>query len=372
MSKPKTSGVSVEEITKFPHSIALIQTTIPAFLGYTERIPINYHKPLKIKSILEYEQYIGKVKKENIHLKDTKKGITIVEPQMQFLMYHSHQMYFANDGGPYYIISVGDYTSPEIKLQSLQAGLNMIESIKESILFLDTISLIDESKFYDIYNQTINKAYDIEKKRFVLLDKYYGNSTSTSNNFNTIEYFRSEVTSNSYAVAYFSHLKSILNYTFDNQYTINHISEKTIRNFYADKIVALEYLKTLANDEILSEYPNLFILSELLAQAIAIVEKVNETSDEEIDLEDSKEILEAMQNGIIDSVDTNFLDEFDDLILTLTYKLSTTEDKVGNANCKILENIKTTDSLLYYQIKDIIKSLKVILPPSSTMAGIYG
>lgn len=378
MSNPITLGVSVEEITKLPHSIALVETAIPAFIGYTEFIPTNYDKPLRIKSLLEYEKYFGKAKKESIQLRDTEKGVTIVAPQVQFLMYYSLQMYFANGGGPCYIISVGNYTSPNVNLLSLQNGLNMIEYIREPILivFPDAISLTEEIDFYDIYNQAIDKAHDETKNRFVILDTYYGNSTSTSNTLNTIEYFRSEITSTSNAAAYFPHLKTILNYTFDAQATINHVglqgSEQASSNFYADEIAVLENLKALASNEILSGSPNLFVLTDLLARAIDIVEKINETADEKIELEDSIEILEAIQDGIIDSVDTNFLDEFDDLIVNLIYKLSITEDKVGNANGRTLENLKTSDSLLYNQIKEAMKSLKVILPPSSTIAGVYG
>ena len=38
----KTPGVYIEEIPKFPPSIAAVETAIPAFIGYTERpIPIG-------------------------------------------------------------------------------------------------------------------------------------------------------------------------------------------------------------------------------------------------------------------------------------------------------------------------------------------
>lgn len=37
----KTPGVYIEEISKFPPSIAQVETAIPAFVGYTERIMIN-------------------------------------------------------------------------------------------------------------------------------------------------------------------------------------------------------------------------------------------------------------------------------------------------------------------------------------------
>ncbi|MFY7813886.1 MAG: hypothetical protein ACOVRK_01725, partial [Chryseobacterium taeanense] len=73
-----TPGVFIEEITKLPNSIALIDTAMPVFIGYTEKIPAGYNiddndnEKLKISSLLEYEDKFGKAKKENILLKDVK------------------------------------------------------------------------------------------------------------------------------------------------------------------------------------------------------------------------------------------------------------------------------------------------------------
>ena len=37
MAAYKTPGVYVEEIVKFPPSVAQVETAIPAFIGYTQR-----------------------------------------------------------------------------------------------------------------------------------------------------------------------------------------------------------------------------------------------------------------------------------------------------------------------------------------------
>ncbi|MPS66698.1 hypothetical protein [Chryseobacterium sp.] len=75
----KTPGVSVEEITRLPYSVALADTAIPAFIGYTDFATVGYNKPYKISSFLQYEEYFGKAKQESIQLKDVEgKGVTIV------------------------------------------------------------------------------------------------------------------------------------------------------------------------------------------------------------------------------------------------------------------------------------------------------
>lgn len=394
MSHPTAPGVSVEEITALPYSVALIDTTMPAFIGYTDQIPSGYNKPLKISSLLEYENSFGKAKKESIQLKDVAgKGVTLVVPEVQFLMYYSLQMYFANGGGPCYIVSVGNYTSAPESVP-LKNGLNMIENnIKEPLLlvFPDAVSLT-ETDFYDLYNHTTGKLET--KKWFAILDTYDGNSTTTSNNLNTIGKFRAEVNSTSHAAAYFPHLKTVLNYTFDESVTpITHVglqqAGQDSATFYAGEVKALENLQSLASDEILGGYANASVLADLLGQAIAIAEEVYETADETsgetIDgkgdlseaIEEAKAVLDAIYDGIIDDFampdgfdkDTPiFSGEFQALIDAIL----TVKDEKGDADGITLKNLESTNSSLYNQIKEAIRSSSVVLPPSSTMAGVYG
>lgn len=394
MLNPATPGVSVEEITKLPYSVAYIETAMPAFIGYTELLPVGSNEPFRISSLLEYEQYFGKAKEENIQLQDVEgKGATIVAPHAQFLMYYSLQMYFANGGGPCYIISVGDYTSAEVQLSSLETGLGKIDhkNIKEPILiiFPDAISLANESDFYSIYNQAIDKAKDENKNRFVILDTYYGNSVIQSNNLTTIESFRSKVNPTNHAAAYFPHLKTILNYTFDETKTpIIHTGLQKAGQgsalFYAGEIAALDELKRLASAEISTGSADAYVLADLLDQAIAIAEEVNETADagdkknaltEVID--EAKVVLEAIYDGIIDDfmipdgLDENapvFSGEFD----ALKTAILEIKDEKGDANGITLKNLESSNSALYNQVKKEMLSLKVVLPPSSAIAGAYG
>ncbi|MCW1961449.1 phage tail sheath family protein [Chryseobacterium viscerum] len=394
MLNPATPGVSVEEITKLPYSVAYIETAMPAFIGYTELLPVGYNEPFTISSLLEYEQYFGKAKEENIQLQDVEgKGATIIAPQAQFLMYYSLQMYFANGGGPCYIISVGDYTSAQVQLSSLEAGLAKIDhkNIKEPILiiFPDAVSLTNESEFYSIYNQAIDKAKVENKNRFVILDTYYGNSVVQSNNLTTIESFRSKVNPTNHAAAYFPHLKTILNYTFDETKTpIVHTGLQKAGQgsalFYAGEIAALDELKRLASAEISTGSADAYVLADLLDQAIVIAEEVNEAADAgdkknaltEV-INEAKVVLEAIYEGIIDDfkipddLDENapvFSGEFD----ALKTAILEVKDEKGDANGITLKNLELSNSALYNQVKKEIQSLKVVLPPSSAIAGAYG
>jgi len=396
MPNPTTPGVSVEEITRLPHSVSLIDTAIPVFIGYTELTPANHTEPLDISSLLEYEKSFGKPKKEHIQLKDTQdKGVELIVPEAQFLMYYSLQMYFVNGGGSCQIISVGNYTSDEVKLTDLSRGVEMIKDSYDPklIIFPDAVSLI-EADFYTIYNETIDKRESGKKNWFVIVDTYYGNSATQSNNLNTIGNLRKEVNLTTYAAAYFPHLTTVLNYTFDETETpIIHTGlqkqGQDSASFYAGEIAALDELKSLASHEISSESANAVVLVDLLAQAIAIAEEVNETADgtsTETDnpkgnliqaIEEAKAVLEAIYDGTIDDLvipDNSDADApvFSGEFEALKMAILAVKDEVGAANGMTLKNLELSNSALYNQIKKEIMSVKVVLPPSSAMAGVYG
>src|SRR4030095_7049908 len=122
----KTPGVYVNEIPSFPPSIAQVATAIPAFIGYTQiakDLQGNSltNKPTRITSMLEYELYFGKGQLEaNIQItyaQSTSGKTTTDTISFSFLapgksrhnMHSSVRFFFANGGGPCYIVSVGPY-----------------------------------------------------------------------------------------------------------------------------------------------------------------------------------------------------------------------------------------------------------------------
>ncbi len=383
MPNPTTPGVSVQENTRLPYSVSLAESAVPAFIGYTELQPANYTKPLKISSLLEYEQYFGKAKKESIRLKDNEQGVIIIAPQAKFLMYYSLQMYFANGGGPCYIVSAGTYASANqgVQKSALVTGLNMTDTIKEPVLivFTDAVSLTAQEECYDLYNLAIAKADDETKNRFALLDTYYGNSVIKSDNLNTIEKFRNKINTTSHAAAYFPHLETFLNYAFDETQTaITHTglqaAGQSSASFYANEIAELDRLKSLASDEISSGSENSFVLADLLDQAIDVAAKVKETADVKTGLttaiDNARYLSDALYDGVIDDFNENtpvFNGEFE----ALKTAVLNAKDEKGDADGIILKDLQASHSVLYNRVKEAIRSLKVILPPSSAMAGVY-
>ncbi len=232
----RTPGVYIEEITKFPPAIAQVQTAIPAFIGYTEKatkkVEGDLHlKPKRITSLLDYETYFGKPQNETaITVSVVDSTIVATAPddasKSPFLMYYSMQLYFANGGGPCYIVSVGQYgassgAATAVEFTPLNNGLSEIEKENEPTLlvFPDATSLADHLEFYALYVNALDQCHDLQD-RFTIIDTYRDEEYDQGpDSFLPIETLRSKIGSDKdylkYGAVYYPFLETILDYAYD-------------------------------------------------------------------------------------------------------------------------------------------------------------
>src|SRR5690606_34320303 len=223
----KTPGVYVEEISKFPPSVAQVETAIPAFIGYTQEIDASVrNKPKRIVSLLEYETYFGKAQNEaniSVTIEDTinsgppiqllnQKLSVTVGATSPYVMYYAMRMYFDNGGGPCYINSVGDYTSGIVDQGLLAAGLNEFEKFDEPTLYVfpDAMSVATADSYYALINQALMQSQKL-KDRFVIIDAFDNNSDNIRNTAslgNGIDLLK-------YGAAYHPSLRTVYGYAYD-------------------------------------------------------------------------------------------------------------------------------------------------------------
>ena len=269
----KTPGVYVEEIVKFPPSVAQVETAIPCFIGYTEKATNKINgdlklKPTRITSLLEYERFFGFAKPEttiSVTINDVStengdtRSIVVDQPtaKQPFLMYYSLQLFFANGGGPCYIISVGRYgndldeeDSPVTTITNsskLTDGLAELEKVDEPtlILFPDAtrVDAITPTDFYGLYNSALMQCQNLQD-RFTLIDTLgYDESSPTDPN---IDALRGEISAEKdtikYGAAYYPHLETILDYAFDSSKIILKHYSYTAKAYdkIAESLVAIE------------------------------------------------------------------------------------------------------------------------------------
>lgn len=239
----KTPGVYVEEIPKFPPSIAPVATAIPAFIGYTQiakdKLDNDLHlKPKRISSLTEYERYFGFPQPENnidvtieggispdgkLIISDARATLSETD-RSKHIMYYNLQMFFANGGEACYIISVGVYKNlgDDLVQAEIASGLTALEKADEP-----TLIVFPEAQYLSIadcrglYDNALNQCNELQD-RFVIMDVHGVNtidmtdSTTVSANFRTaIDDFRSGGVGTNhlkYGAAYTPNLETILDY----------------------------------------------------------------------------------------------------------------------------------------------------------------
>ena len=134
--QPKTPNVYVQEKSIFPPSVAEVATAIPAFIGRTaiakdgaDESLVN--QPIRITSMVEYERWFGGSYKESFsHFKakgikktDGYESIYDLEldlsapkpdPVARFILYHCVAHFFANGGGACFVVSTGVYAGDTV------------------------------------------------------------------------------------------------------------------------------------------------------------------------------------------------------------------------------------------------------------------
>ncbi|RTL57508.1 MAG: phage tail sheath family protein [Sphingobacteriales bacterium] len=174
MNEYKTPGVYVEDINTLPPSVAQVETSVPVFIGYTEKA-INTkgesiaNTPVLVQSLSEYIQYFGQTASSN--------------PD-NYCLYDSVELFYSNGGGKLYIISVGDYLSP-VMLTTLSDALTLSKKITVTLIAIpDAVNLASEQEFYSLQNQMLSVCAELTD-RFAVLDtrRPTGNIISDSDTF---------------------------------------------------------------------------------------------------------------------------------------------------------------------------------------------
>lgn len=134
----KTPGVYIEEVSSFAPSIPSLETSLPAFIGYTEKAgtqdaPLAFI-PTTVTSLLEYEAVFGVAPAGTVTLwLNAAQHISNTTVDRPFYLYDSVRLFFANGGSQCMIVSVGDY-SKAVSSENLAYGLNAIASYSEPTL----------------------------------------------------------------------------------------------------------------------------------------------------------------------------------------------------------------------------------------------
>ena len=394
----KTPGVYVEEIPKFPPSVAEVETAIPVFVGHTQkadRVIVSdlSQKPFRISSFLEYVKYYGEAKPQALEITVDAANEPLIAAApipTNYLMYYALRSFFDNGGGPCYIFSVGVYPASAPTNTNLYddsaatSALNQIKKVDEiTLLVFPDLACLSPDNFYAIYKKALMQCGDL-KDRFTIMDVYPQVTGGNLDMAKSIGDFRDKIgtTELKFGAAYFPNLKSTFNYTFLNSdvtlkqaggvldglkfsdavgllkaNNLGAVISGAIEGTTADNKADRLNLINASAAEIKSHLSDVAILAALNA-AILLVKTDFETLD----------AVKATTKTALNKPVSDFKDKINDAI-----KASATNApaKTNNttANVTLLAAIVT--DAFQAKVIGVIARLYVELPPSASVAGLY-
>ena len=355
----KTPGVYVEEISTMPPSVAEVETAIPAFIGFTEKGILNL--PKKITSLKEYEDYFGGADPETgitviiDNEKDPNDGTKTIEKVVDVLikepsnnvMYYAMQLYYANGGGPCFIVSAGNYA--QSGAANAATYINAIDaSSKEDeptlIVLPDAPFCLDTAEnYYTVMNHALKECARLGD-RFTIIDVIADGDADAS-----IQQFRDKISANEnevkYGASYFPYLNTDVGYSYD---------EKADNTF-----------SVLSSDS--DDAGSFDDASKNAKQARGLASQAKKDADKLKKKADSLDAADPNKQQATDDAKAA-ADNFADL----DKKATQLETAAGNMEKK-LQPKKFTDlnNLSQNQVKQKIDDLGIRLTPCAAIAGVY-
>ena len=229
----KTPGVYIQEISKFPPSVAAVATAIPAFIGHTEKAKEKEendlrNRPRKIRSLVQYEAWYGGPPEEpanaiSVAIEVPDSGPSAANAKVdetlrsKFIMYYSLQAFFANGGGECYIVSVGDYTASTIDVNLLLGGLAEVAKEDEVTLLVcpEAIYLGSDADFAALNDASLNQCNDLQD-RFAIMD-LRGQTGNTDDDAGTFRSNGVGINNLKYGAVYYPLIETIFDFNFKEE-----------------------------------------------------------------------------------------------------------------------------------------------------------
>ncbi|MEP3836897.1 MAG: phage tail sheath C-terminal domain-containing protein [Algibacter sp.] len=201
----KYPGVYIQEQSALHHSVSDLPTSVPAFIGYTEKALKNGESllniPTKIRSFAEYVNFFGvgfNAKFDILDLLSNDSGIPIkvksgkkvldYVPNHKAYMFASIKLFYDNGGKDCYIVSVGTYgdaSSVTVEADDLlgtkivngnilEGGLNVLKNYVEPTIIVipDAVNLASV-QCCQVYQRVLSHCFEMEN-RFAVLDIHNG------------------------------------------------------------------------------------------------------------------------------------------------------------------------------------------------------
>jgi len=180
MAQEKTPGVYIKEKPAFPNSVVEVATSIPAFLGYTEKAVNGTAKiggvPTRITSMAEFESHFGFGPQRVFTRTIADNGSETFTPKSQDLyLYNTLKLYFNNGGGPCWIVSVGTFAADQHSVGDFKDAIwaDLAKVQEPSMYVIPDAVVLTRADYKALSETAMNQCVKL-KDRVALLDVYDG------------------------------------------------------------------------------------------------------------------------------------------------------------------------------------------------------
>lgn len=414
-------GVYTQEIATLPPTVGVIPSAVPVFIGYTEKAVKKgddlHGKPTRIKSMKEYEDLFGSAPLQHIDVTiDESSGqpdVKVTEPaDFKFKMYHSLLFYYANGGGPCYILSVGGYDA-DPAADDIKNAIALLTKVQEiTILVFPDGTSLKEAAYQGVIGVALQHCSKM-KDRVTVIDLHDVNGddlTAIENGFQTA--MPNDIELKKYGMTYYPYIKTIFSYNYaesdvvvkshiqsipGDTGTVSDLKSKAaaylaavgaypatvakVDGLTADKKV-LTYLKT-ALDAYKTATP-----AATDADLVVQLKKISTDSGNPLPTDVAKDIDKAgaVPQTILNTALTTLQTALDAANTAVTTAKGKVDDTLAALKAAVkalgtgvsipltnftMDVIKDANNLIYGKIKDAISNLAVTLPPCGAIAGIY-
>jgi phage tail sheath protein FI len=415
----KTPGVYLEEIVKLPPSVASVETAIPCFFGVTQKATESLDNDLigvskKINSLADFEFFFGNadIAKAEVLVKLNVPSEAKISATYVNNLYYSVKLYFDNGGGPCYIHSVGGFNRTNVDANTYKNEIAKLDLDDEVTIIVlpDLIGLNNKGQYYDVYNNAIQKASDLQDK-FVVVDVNQERSNNKVDMVKSKNEFRSTISNNidaiKYAAAYFPFVQTTYNYDFSNaeikmtfaqDVMDKNDSCKLLNNLnykIAKQIFSVNNVLNFLNDDYfknISTESSANKISEINSKTNAILSVFTEAEQQTL-IDNAKKLTDqikvqtetavAATKAKFDFADTaanekeTYKKQLQDKILALYASFGAAVAGVDNStfaklNTTFLAKINSFfNSAFEAKLKEAFLNIPLFLPPSPAIAGVY-
>lgn len=205
MGTMKIPGVYIVEKNVFPNAVVEAGTAIPAFIGYTEKATDGkksfLNKPQRISSMAEFRLYFGDAPKPKFDLAVAADSSAVLSDEKRYvprridkyIFYYSLLLFYANGGGPCYIVSVGDYAT-DIEKERLEQGLSLLAKEPEpTLVVIPEAVQLEAYACYALQSAVLRHCGSEMKNRFALFDVHEGYKGRQDADRDVIKQFRENI-----------------------------------------------------------------------------------------------------------------------------------------------------------------------------------